>query len=43
MDEREAAPWRGLQLMQLRLDAELSRQLAAESSLSRQDYLCSSR
>jgi len=39
MDEREAAAWHGLQLMQLRLEAELSRQLAAESSLSLKDYV----
>ena len=39
LDEREAAAWRGLQFMQMRLEAELSRQLAAESSLSLQDYV----
>jgi DNA-binding MarR family transcriptional regulator len=39
LDEREAAAWRGLQFMQLRLEAALSRQLAAESSLSLQDFL----
>jgi DNA-binding MarR family transcriptional regulator len=39
MDTREAAAWRGLQLMQMRLEAALSRRLAAESSLSLQDYV----
>ena len=39
LDAREAAAWQGLQLMQLRLDAELARQLAADSSLSLPDYL----
>jgi DNA-binding MarR family transcriptional regulator len=39
LDEREATAWRGLQFMQMRLEAELSRQLAAESSLSLQDYV----
>lgn len=39
LDEREARAWRGLQLMNMRLDAELARQLAAESDLSYPDYL----
>ena len=39
LDEREAAAWRGLQFMQMRLEAELSRQLAAGSSLSLQDFV----
>lgn len=39
LDEQEASAWRGLQFMQMRLEAELSRQLAAESSLSLQDYV----
>ncbi len=38
LDEREARAWRGLQLMQLRVDGELARRLAAESSLSYPDY-----
>lgn len=39
LDEREAAAWRGLQFMQMRLEAALARQLAAESSLSLQDFV----
>ncbi len=39
LDEREERAWRALQFMQLRLDAALSRQLAAESDLSYPDYL----
>lgn len=39
LNEREERAWRALQLMQMRLDAELARQLAAESGLSYQDYL----
>jgi DNA-binding MarR family transcriptional regulator len=39
MDGREAAAWRGLQMMHLRLEAALSRQLAEESLLSLQDYV----
>ena len=39
LDEREARAWRGLQLMQRRLDAELARQLTAESGLSYPDYV----
>jgi DNA-binding MarR family transcriptional regulator len=39
LDEREARAWRALQRMQLRLEAELARQLAADSGLSYPDYL----
>lgn len=39
LDAREAAAWRALQVMQLRLTAQLSRELAADSGLSYQDYL----
>jgi DNA-binding MarR family transcriptional regulator len=39
LDEREKRAWRALQLMQMRLEAELARQLAAESNLSYPDYL----
>lgn len=39
LDEREARAWRALQFMQLRLEAELARQLAADSGLSYPDYL----
>ncbi|HVL99849.1 MAG TPA: MarR family winged helix-turn-helix transcriptional regulator [Egibacteraceae bacterium] len=39
LNEREATAWRGLQAMQMRLEAALSRQLAAESSLSLQDFV----
>jgi DNA-binding MarR family transcriptional regulator len=39
LDEREARAWRALQLMQLRLDGELARQLATDSDLSYPDYL----
>lgn len=38
LNDDEARAWRGLQFMQMRLEAELSRQLAADSSLSLQDY-----
>jgi DNA-binding MarR family transcriptional regulator len=38
LDPREARAWRGLQMMQMRLDGELARQLALESGLSYQDY-----
>src|SRR4029453_9732967 len=38
LDAREARAWRTLQMMQMRLDGELARQLAAESGLSYQDY-----
>lgn len=39
LDEREERAWRALQFMQMRLEAELARQLAAESGLSYPDYL----
>jgi DNA-binding MarR family transcriptional regulator len=39
LDDREARAWRGLQFMQMRLEAALSRQLSAESSLSLQDFV----
>ena len=39
LDEREAQAWRSLQLMQMRLTAELGRELGAESGLSYPDYL----
>lgn len=39
LDEREERAWRALQFMQMRLTAELARQLAAESGLSYQDYV----
>lgn len=39
LDEREARAWRGLQFMHLQVDGELARRLAAESSLSYQDYV----
>ena len=39
LTRREARAWRGLQLMQMRLDAELARQLARDSQLSYPDYL----
>ncbi|HEX7166368.1 MAG TPA: MarR family transcriptional regulator [Acidimicrobiales bacterium] len=35
----EARAWRALQVMQLRLEGELARQLAADSNLSYPDYL----
>jgi DNA-binding MarR family transcriptional regulator len=38
LDKREARAWRALQFMQLRLNAALARQLAAESDLSYPDY-----
>jgi DNA-binding MarR family transcriptional regulator len=38
LDEREARAWRALVEMQMRLHAELARQLATESNLSHQDY-----
>ncbi|HZB42424.1 MAG TPA: MarR family winged helix-turn-helix transcriptional regulator [Ilumatobacter sp.] len=38
LDAREARAWRGLQMMQMRLDGELARLLALESGLSYQDY-----
>ena len=39
LDEREERAWRALQHMQMRLEAELARQLSAESGLSYPDYL----
>jgi DNA-binding MarR family transcriptional regulator len=39
LDERELRAWRSLQLMQMRLEGELARQLAADSGLSYPDYL----
>jgi DNA-binding MarR family transcriptional regulator len=39
LDEREERAWRALQFMQMRLEAELARQLASESGLSYSDYL----
>lgn len=39
LDEREARAWRSLQFMQMRLEGELARQLAADSGLSYPDYL----
>ena len=39
LDEREERAWRALQHMQMRLDAELARQLSADSGLSYPDYL----
>jgi DNA-binding MarR family transcriptional regulator len=39
LDEREERAWRALQFMQMRLEGELARQLAAESGLSYADYV----
>lgn len=39
LNEREERAWRALQFMQMRLEAELARQLATESGLSYPDYL----
>ena len=39
LNEREERAWRALQFMQMRLESELARQLAAESGLSYPDYL----
>ena len=39
LNEREERAWRSLQLMQMRLEGELARQLAADSGLSYPDYL----
>jgi DNA-binding MarR family transcriptional regulator len=39
LDEREEHAWRSLQLMQMRLNAQLARDLAAHSELSYQDYM----
>ncbi len=38
LDEREAKAWRGLQFMNMQLDAALARELADDSNLSMQDY-----
>src|SRR3954453_17187076 len=37
LDEREARAWRTLQMMQMRLEGELARQLASDSGLGYQD------
>jgi DNA-binding MarR family transcriptional regulator len=39
LNAREERAWRAVQFMQLRLEGELARQLAAESGLSYPDYL----
>ena len=39
LDQREERAWRALQFMQMRLDGELARQLAADSGLSYPDYV----
>lgn len=39
LDEREAAAWRALQMMQMRLTARLAHDLAAQTGLSYPDYL----
>ena len=39
LNEREERAWRALQFMQLRLEGELARQLAADSGLSYPDYV----
>jgi DNA-binding MarR family transcriptional regulator len=39
LDEREAAAWRGLQIMQMQLNATLARELAEQSDLSYPDYM----
>lgn len=39
LEEREARAWRALQLMDLRLNGALARQLAADSGLSYPDYV----
>jgi DNA-binding MarR family transcriptional regulator len=39
LDDREDRAWRALQFMQMRLEAELARQLANGSALSYSDYL----
>lgn len=39
LTEREQRAWRALQLMQMRLEAELAHQLAEESGLSYSDYV----
>jgi len=39
LTERQERAWRALQFMQMRLEGELARQLAADSGLSYPDYL----
>ena len=39
LSEQEERAWRSLQFMQMRLEGELARQLAADSGLSYPDYL----
>jgi DNA-binding MarR family transcriptional regulator len=39
LNEAEERAWRALQFMQMRLDGELARQLAADSGLSYPDYV----
>lgn len=39
LTEREERAWRALQFMQMRVEGELARQLAADSGLSYPDYL----
>jgi DNA-binding MarR family transcriptional regulator len=39
LDDREQRAWRALQFMQMRLEGELARQLAADSALSYPDYV----
>jgi DNA-binding MarR family transcriptional regulator len=39
LSEREERAWRSLQFMQMRLEGELARQLAADTGLSYPDYL----
>jgi DNA-binding MarR family transcriptional regulator len=39
LSDREERAWRSLQFMQMRLEAELARQLAADSALSYPDYV----
>ncbi len=38
LNEREERAWRSLQMMQMRLEGELARQLAADSGMSYPDY-----
>ncbi len=39
LNDREGRAWRSLQFMQMRLEGELARQLAADSGLSYPDYV----
>ena len=39
LNEREEKAWRSLQFMQMRIEGELARQLAADSGLSYSDYV----